>query len=329
MNKKKVITAILTIFLLSGILALFLGLNLSYNHLKPKIIQIVKEQTGRDLFIEGDIALAISLSPEIVISNVGLQNAPWGSRPNLLTVEKIGVKVNLLPLIRGILQITRVFIEQPDIIVEFNKSGASNFDFTREKLSEKPKSAVENSKDAKKSSEDSNFALFLHHLEVIKPVVTYKDHQQPNSFTLPIDKIEITSDEKLDFSSGRLAGKIDIQALGARGSVNGKIGNFNTFSRVDLSFEVVHFQVEKWAKIFGSASLDLGNIDLSGKFVDKKAGIYLLSDLEINFPENHLGGGIIFRKHKTQPMSLKASLFSKQIDLKPFLSFSIADKNSG
>jgi len=55
-----------------------------YNKLKPEIIRAVKDATGRELTLGGDIELAIGLSPSLVVADVMLANAPWGSQPQMM-----------------------------------------------------------------------------------------------------------------------------------------------------------------------------------------------------------------------------------------------------
>ena len=48
----------------------------------------VKARTGRDLVIEGPVGYSVSLVPLLYAENVRLQNAPWGSRPDMLTAKR-------------------------------------------------------------------------------------------------------------------------------------------------------------------------------------------------------------------------------------------------
>jgi len=50
-----------------------------FNRFKPQIAQTVRDATGRELTIGGDIRLQIGLTPALVVENVSFQNAPWGS----------------------------------------------------------------------------------------------------------------------------------------------------------------------------------------------------------------------------------------------------------
>jgi uncharacterized protein involved in outer membrane biogenesis len=79
-----------------------------FNSLKPQLVQAVKEHTGRELTLGGDMVVKFGLTPALVIENVSLQNAPWGSRPELVTMKRFELQVALLPLLRGEIALKRL-----------------------------------------------------------------------------------------------------------------------------------------------------------------------------------------------------------------------------
>src|SRR5678815_4277488 len=61
----------------------------------------VKAATGRDLAVKGGARIALSLHPKVVLSDVTLSNAPWGSAPQMLSAQRLELEVALLPLLSG------------------------------------------------------------------------------------------------------------------------------------------------------------------------------------------------------------------------------------
>ena len=59
-----------------------------------------KAATGRNVTI-GDIKLAVGLTPAIVVTDVRVANAPWGSRPDMLTLKRLEAHTELFPLLFG------------------------------------------------------------------------------------------------------------------------------------------------------------------------------------------------------------------------------------
>ena len=102
---------------------------LDFSRYKPLIAENVKAATGRDLIIAGPIHLAPSLVPSLAVENVRFQNAAFGSRPDMITAQRVEAAIALLPLLRGEFDIRRVVLIAPDILLETDKSGRGNWEF--------------------------------------------------------------------------------------------------------------------------------------------------------------------------------------------------------
>ncbi|MGD9262158.1 MAG: AsmA family protein, partial [Desulfobacterales bacterium] len=57
--------------------ALIVVASYDFNTFKPRIAELAKQYTGRDLTLGGDIELGLSLFPTLVVNNVTFQNASW------------------------------------------------------------------------------------------------------------------------------------------------------------------------------------------------------------------------------------------------------------
>jgi len=113
--------------LLVGLAVMYVYLlTYDFNRLKPDIVTAVKSATGRDLAIQGDINVAIGLTPRLVIEKVAFQNAKWGSRPQMLQVKRFELQLALLPLLSGTLEIRRAALINAEIWIEVNRQGALN-----------------------------------------------------------------------------------------------------------------------------------------------------------------------------------------------------------
>ena len=110
-----------------------------YNKLKPLITQTVKDFTGRDLTMGGDIDLTIGFPPTLEVHDIAFQNSSWGSEPQMARLKKLQVQVSILPLIKGNLTVNNLILVEPVFLLEKNKSGQSNLDFDVAKKKESPK----------------------------------------------------------------------------------------------------------------------------------------------------------------------------------------------
>jgi uncharacterized protein involved in outer membrane biogenesis len=116
--------AYLLAFVLVSVVGLLLLVNLvDIDRYKGRIEHQVSKTLGREFAIEGDSELKISLHPRVVLRDFRLGNAPWGSKANMITVGQAEVRVALLPLLRGEIEIENLLLIEPDILLEIDKDG--------------------------------------------------------------------------------------------------------------------------------------------------------------------------------------------------------------
>lgn len=101
--------------------------SLDINQYRGLIAEQVAKATGRDLAIRGDLNLALSLTPSLVVEDVALANIPGGSRPEMVTVKRLEAEVALLPLITGTVKIDRLVLVEPDVLLEVTEQGQENW----------------------------------------------------------------------------------------------------------------------------------------------------------------------------------------------------------
>lgn len=95
----------------------------------PQIEAAAQKATGRTLKIDGPLHIGISLLPELVAEKISFSNADWGTRPNMVTADKLALKIALLPLLKGQVGLQSVELDGADIYVETDKSGKGNWQF--------------------------------------------------------------------------------------------------------------------------------------------------------------------------------------------------------
>jgi uncharacterized protein involved in outer membrane biogenesis len=100
-----------------------------YNQLKPLIARMVKDATGRELNLAGELDLAIGFSPALVVTDIAFANAPWGSRPQMVAVEKLQAQVRLLPLLQREVKVKHISLAGVEVLLETDPKGKGNWDF--------------------------------------------------------------------------------------------------------------------------------------------------------------------------------------------------------
>ena len=103
-----------------------------YNKLKPHIAQMVKDATGRELNLAGELNLAIGFSPALVVTDIAFANAPWGSRPQMVTVDKLQVQIRFLPLLQRKVKVKNISLAGVEVLLETDPKGKGNWDLIAE-----------------------------------------------------------------------------------------------------------------------------------------------------------------------------------------------------
>jgi AsmA protein len=101
------------------------------NGWKPRIQNAVMRATGRELSLNGPVSLKWSLVPTIEARDVALANVNGGSRPQMVTAQRIEAEVALLPLLSNRLDIPRLSLIKPDVLIETMEAGRGNWVFTK------------------------------------------------------------------------------------------------------------------------------------------------------------------------------------------------------
>ncbi len=122
-----IILALIVLVPLAGLAAF--ALTFDPDSVKPRIEQAVKRATGRDLALNGRLGLKLSLWPTIEARDVAFANVAGGSRPQMATLERLEAQVALLPLLRRTVEIDRLLLVKPDILLETDAQGRPNWRF--------------------------------------------------------------------------------------------------------------------------------------------------------------------------------------------------------
>ncbi|MDO8705564.1 MAG: AsmA family protein [Sulfuricaulis sp.] len=130
---------------IGGVLALFIVLAVTLtllfdpNDYKGKIIEAVKDKTGRELRIEGKLGWSFFPWIGIETGRLELANAPGFGTEAFARIDGAGAKVELLPLLRKQVVVDTVFLDGLKLNLARNAAGKTNWDdLTTPSKTEKP-----------------------------------------------------------------------------------------------------------------------------------------------------------------------------------------------
>ena len=139
----------------------------------------VKDATGRELKIAGRLDVSFFPRLAIVAEDVSFANAPWGSRPELAKAKRIAGSIALLPLLRGKVDIDRLVVAEPDVLLETNAKGVGNWVFGRPAPAAQP------------AEPSPAFALDMEELVIERGMLAFRDGASKRTERLTVGRLRL------------------------------------------------------------------------------------------------------------------------------------------
>ena len=128
MRWAKILAGVVGVLFVAVIGVIIFLATLDLNNYKAEIQDAVKQATGRDLVLDGDLSLTWTPRPAVTTSNARFANAPWGSEPDMVSVGTLDVAVNVAPLLSGKIEADRIALSDVAILLERNAQGEGNWE---------------------------------------------------------------------------------------------------------------------------------------------------------------------------------------------------------
>ena len=169
--------AVVVVLFIAG--AVVLVATVDPNDHKEEIISAVKDATGRDLKLDGDIGFSFFPRLGVKLGNAELSNASgFGDQP-FASIEHVGVSVDLLSLLRAKIQADTIELKGLRVNLQKNKNGTTNWDDLAK---------GSGSSEASSSGGGSALGLEVAGIRITDSQVVYDDRQAGNKITLnPIE----------------------------------------------------------------------------------------------------------------------------------------------
>ncbi len=154
--------------------------------LRPRLVAAVEQATGRR-FTLGEIGLGLSLRPSLALTDIALANPAGASREQMLTARRAEVQLALIPLLSRKIDVLRLEIEAPDILVEVDANGRSNWTFGAEAAPAEPPPLPGQTAPA---TPGERLAVAVGALRLTEARVTWRDARSGTTETLEIPRLE-------------------------------------------------------------------------------------------------------------------------------------------
>ncbi|MGV2871832.1 AsmA family protein [Colwellia sp. E150_009] len=150
----------------------------------------VEQATGRTLSVDGDKQLSFFPSLSIELNKVRFANAPFGSKPNMATVEALNIHIPWLSIFSGELTIDKFVIVNPDILLETTADGQVNWQFpVVTNTGEEPSEELSSKNTDTAAVLPDGFDVRLGQVEIQGGKLTILDHK--NQTTKVVDQLSL------------------------------------------------------------------------------------------------------------------------------------------
>jgi len=156
------------------------------NDYREQIQATVKEKTGRDLSINGDLSLSIFPWIGIGINDVSLSNAKGFKAEHFAEIQQANVKVKLLPLLSQQVEVSTVVLKGLRLNLAKNKAGQTNWEDMSQPASEsaEPSVSKEQGTSSGASSDVALAAIAIGGLQIVDANVTWNDASNNERYDL-------------------------------------------------------------------------------------------------------------------------------------------------
>jgi AsmA protein len=124
---KIILSTLTTVLLLLVAAACILPFVINPDDFKPEIVKIVKEKTGQELVLEGDLKLSVLPWLGISTGKMSLNNAPDFQNQPFASIEESDINVLLLPLFSKKIEVSRIVLKGLVLNLTKNKQGIANW----------------------------------------------------------------------------------------------------------------------------------------------------------------------------------------------------------
>jgi len=256
------------------------------NDYREQIQTVVKEKTGRDLAINGDLSVSIFPWIGIGLNDVSLSNAVGFKTEPFAKIQEANVKVKLLPLLSQHVEVSTVVLKGMSLNLAKNQAGKTNWDDLVQ-----PSTKPDATKDTptEQSSTLAMSAMAIGGLQIVDANIAWDDASQGERYSLA--GLDLTTDA---LSLGNPMGvelTLTVNSRKPKATVglklNGDLVINSTFDKFDFQSMTLVINAAGDAVPGGEMKIDFG----SHLIADLAAGGSLtLNPLTIKFDDSTLSG---------------------------------------
>ena len=185
-----IVIPVTLILLLIGILS-YAKISLPLENVRQQFIQKATELAGHEVRIDGEVRLAISFYPTLVVDQLYIANRPGWSADNILSIGEARVQLALLPIFSGQLEFLEISASSVQINLEQASDGRQNWASFIQKVSK-----VEDEPSTPRNVRTDEKRFWIEEFRLTDFNLNYTDESLGREFTNHIDGLVINTYDK-------------------------------------------------------------------------------------------------------------------------------------
>ena len=310
---KWVFGLILVVLLLVAAAVVVLPMVVDPNDYKPQIEQAAKERLGRDLTIGQDLSLSVFPWLGIETGGVRVGNAPGFKAPVFAEVERLGVKVKLMPLLSRRVEVDTLVLTGLRLNLEKDAKGRTNWDDLVSQAGEKPTAEPE----AAQPAEQAALALTVQGVQIEDARVSWDDRQAGQQYVL--EGVRLVTGALSPGATVPIEGGVTFSstkpAMTLKATLDASVSSDRELSLFKAAGLVLELDAKGEGLPKGGASLTLK----TNLAADTRADTLMLEQLEITGPAMAARGEVSISALQTNPAA-KGRLSIDETNLKTIAS---------
>ena len=188
-------TLVIPVALITAIVGIlkYADVSVPMERVRQAFVNSASDTLGREVHIDGEVRLAISFFPTLVVDGLRVPNHPGWSTPDMLSIGEARAQVALMPLIAGRVELLEIAAERITLNLEQDKNGDKNWGRqSREAVDLEPASRPDNQA-VSDSSPGDNFTIDEFSLTDV--TINYHDAKLDNGFSDRIERLQVNTED--------------------------------------------------------------------------------------------------------------------------------------
>jgi uncharacterized protein involved in outer membrane biogenesis len=321
----------ITLLVLVVAIALFLAF-FDWNKLRGPISSQVSSKLDRRFEIKGDLDVDLAWTPRITVNDIELANTDWGSKPEMMTLDRLQFSIRLLDLLKGDVVLPEIHLSKLDALLEKSAKGKGNWAFKTDKKDETDRTEIPK----------------IDNLTLEDSKLVYRDPTTDTELNLTASAAGAAKEQGVRLQGrGRFEGErftlkvqggsllelwekskpypVDVKmaAGDTKIAVEGTFADPVQLQEPKLSIDLQGDTLAKLSPFIGVPLAETPPYKFTGH-VTRSGEQWLINDLKGNMGSSDIAGDVAYSSPKDRPF-LKADIKSKRLDFKDLVGFIGAD----